>query len=225
MKKYVLLNKDTLKCEGNLVGSPRFWKFTVAILFALLWLVFWLFVAQTKNLKIANNEAALEKSNHNYCVDSLQEVIDYCNTMIEECNLHSFIGQLYIKRSNHTPCTKDNIWKFINTLDVWYPEYIMAQAIQESECGRTSPKGSNNLFGMTLPSNRETTAMNIGTSDKYSKYKNWELSVIDRVLWELYVFNYKKPTKKEYLKKLKSYAEDEHYLDKIGKISETYKKR
>ena len=78
---------------------------------------------------------------------------------------------------------------------------------------------------MTLPSNRETTAMNIGTSDKYSKYKNWELSVIDRVLWELYVFNYKKPTKKEYLKKLKSYAEDEHYLDKIGKIADTYKKR
>ena len=113
MKKYVLLNKDTLECEGNFVGSPRFWKFTVAILFALLWFVFWLFVAQTKNLKIANNEAALEKSNHNYCVDSLQEVIDYSNTMIEECNLHSFIGQLYIKRSNHTPCTKDNIWNQI----------------------------------------------------------------------------------------------------------------
>lgn len=225
MKKYVLLNKETLQNEGILIGTTRFWKFVVAFLFVSLLLVVWLLVAQTKKLQRVSDTAALEKIIHNNCVDSLQEVIDYSNTMIEECNLHSFIGQLYIKRTNHTPCNKENIWDFIKTLNVWYPEYIMAQAIQESSCGKTSPNGTNNLFGMTLPRNRETTAMNIGTSDRYAKYKNWQLSVIDRVLWELYVFNYKKPTKKEYIEKLKSYAEDEHYIDKIRKLSKNYKNK
>lgn len=225
MKKYVLLNKDTLKNEGVLVGSKHLWT---SLLFSLCFVGFVFmecFLIQMRNTRLLKEKLELNESVYMKNVDSLQCTIDYLNTMVEDCNLHSFIGQLYIKRTNHTPCNKENIWNFIKTLNVWYPEYIMAQAIQESSCGSTSPNGTNNLFGMKLPRNRETTAMNIGTSDRYAKYKNWELSVIDRVLWELYVFNYKKPTKKEYLEKLKTYAEDEHYIDKINKLSENYKNK
>lgn len=225
MKKYVLLNRDTLESEGVLVGTKKFWRIAILALIVLVVAFMGCFLMQLRKNISLKEKLELNENVYIKNVDSLQCAIDYSNTMVEECNLHSFIGQLYIKRTNHTPCNKENIWNFIKTLDVWYPEYVMAQVIQESSCGTTSPKGSNNLFGMTLPSNRETTAMNIGTSDRYAKYKNWELSVIDRVLWELYVFNYKKPTKKEYLKKLKSYAEDEHYIDKISKLSENYKSK
>lgn len=225
MKRYILLNSNTLENEGVLVGSKHLWAILLFSLFFVGYVFMVCFLIQMKNTRLLKEKLELNESVYMKNVDSLQCSIDHLNTMVEDCNLHSFIGQLYIKRTNHTTCNKENIWNFIKTLNVWYPEYIMAQAIQESSCGKASPNGTNNLFGMTLPRNRETTAMNIGSSDRYAKYKNWELSVIDRVLWELYVFNYKKPTKKEYLEKLKTYAEDKQYVDKITKLSKNYKNK
>ena len=158
-------------------------------------------------------------------VTGLKAEIDYANTMTEECGLHTEIGRRLISKETVGCPTRDEVWEYINELKPWYPDIIMAQAIQESSCGKTSPKGTNNLFGMGVPAKRETTALNAGQNDKYSVYKDWKMSVIDRVLWELYVFNYVKPTRSHYMAMLgnSNYAKSEGYGEKIEKISKDYR--
>lgn len=50
---------------------------------------------------------------------------------------------------------------------------------------------------------------------------NWQHSVIDRILWDEWVFSGKKPTKEQYMAKLGGvYAEDKQYVSKLNKIIE-----
>ena len=163
--------------------------------------------------------------------DSLSQSIDSIMTLAEIGTIHNLIGQVVIdkdarhKKHNEKPPTKEEVWEFVKLTNAWYPEYIMAQALLESGCGSMSPQGTNNLFGMTIPSRRETTASNVGSGERYAKYKHWKLSVIDRVLYELYVFKNHKPTREKYVQQLTNYAEDGTYTAKIEKIAENWRKK
>lgn len=223
MKEYYLMDKDSLENKGTVFGCRTLFRVSVLLLAALA-------VSLVLNLKQCvssrrshRDTCSMYEAMHRKSVDSMQADIDYAYTLVEECNLHSYIGRLFITKDASPKKTRDNVWEFIKELGVWYPEYIMAQAVAESGCGANTPSNSHNMFGMKVPVNRETTAINVGTGDIYAKYKNWELGVIDRVLWELHVFGYKKPSRKDYLKRLSAYAEDENYLPKIERIASEYR--
>ena len=76
-----------------------------------------------------------------------------------------------------------NLQQEIVKQGIKYPDIAMAQAKIES--GHfTSPifQENNNLFGMKLPSVRQTTA--IGKNRGHAKYKTWQDSVKDYKLWQ-----------------------------------------
>jgi uncharacterized FlgJ-related protein len=67
-------------------------------------------------------------------------------------------------------------------------------------------KTNNNLFGIKNAGKR----VQIGRKSKYNDYRhydNWQMSVIDRLLYEV-----------KYGTSLAGYAEDKSYFDKLGKI-------
>ena len=166
------------------------------------------------------------KDNLTAVTDSMQVVIDDARTETEVTILHATIGKLSIRRGNPQLPSKDSLWRFIKSMDPWYPEYIMAQAIQETSCGKNCKQpGSHNMFGMKRPCSRETTAVNIHTNENYARYKSWELGIIDRILWELNAFHGKKPTEAEYIEKLSSYGTAEGYAEKITIIAKGYKNK
>lgn len=224
MKKYIVIDKDTL--EQKTVIRQTEYRLLGGVGIALIALFFLLFVDAEVMRFLEKRNWRQEKTgilNSNVkTVDSLQNIIDSTETIILEYNLHAKIGKLYIRRGEHTPCNKDTIWGLIKDVNPWYPEYIMAQCIQESGCGKNQLEGYN-MFGMTLSTGRETTAYNVGSGDKYSKYKNWELGVMDRILWEINIFGHKKPSQDVYVSWLQRYAEDPNYVSKIESIAEGYR--
>ena len=94
MKKYVLLNRDTLESEGVLVGTKKFWRIAILALIVLVVAFMGCFLMQLRKNISLKEKLELNENVYTKNVDSLQCAIDYSNTMVEECNLHSFIGQL-----------------------------------------------------------------------------------------------------------------------------------
>jgi len=99
---------------------------------------------------------------------------------------------------------------------IMYPDIAFAQAVLESAHFK-SPLfiRANNLFGMKIPTKRPTTA--IGSTNGYSKYSNWNSSVLDYKLWQEFLFKRKGVmTRKEYILYIKKwYATDPNYIIKI----------
>lgn len=224
MKKYIVFDKDTL--EPKKIIRQLDYNLANGIGIALIALFAFLFIDVEIIRFLEKREWKKEKTEmlaaHAKTVDSLQSIVDSVETVIIDYNLHAKIGKLYIRRDVHTPCNKDTVWGLIKEINPWYPEYIMAQCIQESGCGKNQLAGYN-MFGMTLSTGRETTAYNVGSGDKYSKYKNWELSVMDRILWEINIFGHKKPSRDAYVSRLKKYAQDTNYVSKIENIARGYR--
>ena len=57
--------------------------------------------------------------------------------------------------------------------------------------------------------------------DTYNGYAiklNWQHSIIDRILWDRYMFKNKKPNKTDYIKSLSIYAEDPDYISKLKQV-------
>ena len=124
------------------------------------------------------------------------------------------------------PTDKDTVFKFICESGAWYPEVIMAQFQLESGL-MTSDVGKNALngFGMKKcgegPRSRPNLQIRGMDYHGYGMYMNWYHSVLDRVLWDLWVFSDKPATREAYLKGLinKRYAEDPDYISKINQIA------
>lgn len=112
----------------------------------------------------------------------------------------------------------DGIYEFIQTCGACYPDIIMAQCIIESGGGTSVlARDANNLFGMKRVTTRPTTQ--VGDVRGYGKYANWQSSVIDRCLWDAYVFKDGVPDREVYLNKIRAvYAEDRNYIAKIEKV-------
>ena len=226
MKKHYIYSSDSLKPEGIIKGNLKmmglYRVFIIISVFLTAFGVFQIIEENNRTERIySENESkvtALE--------DTIRNLRDSMETMVEINNLHSIIGKIVIEKPSkkhkaHAP-SKNDVWNFINECKPWYPEYIMAQAVLESSCGATSPKGTNNMFGMKIPNRRETTALNVGTMETYAKYAHWKLSVTDRILWEIFTFKGHKPSKDEYLKSLNGYAEDPAYLKKLENIASVW---
>lgn len=159
-----------------------------------------------------HNEANLQKQ-----VDTLTSRIDNITIAVED--LHALIGKYYLDKSKSEKLCDANVAALIYSCRAYYPDIIMAQYKLESGRGTSNVyKRTNNLFGMKKTFYRETCRNASKDNNGYAEYHNWQLSVIDRVLWDVDRFN-TKPTRDEYLAVLaKVYAEDPHYVDKIENI-------
>lgn len=92
-------------------------------------------------------------------------------------------GMMTQDQAAQYPFSQQSLQQEIVKQGIKYPDIALAQAKIES--GHfTSPifKENNNLFGMKLPGQRQTTA--IGKNRGHAKYKSWQDSVKDYKLWQ-----------------------------------------
>ena len=105
-------------------------------------------------------------------------------------------------------------------MGIKFPDVVFAQAVLET--GHFTSKlfrDSNNLFGMKVPSKRET--LSVGKiKGGYAVFENWEKSVNDYLLWQDYILRNKNiNSQKEYLKLIdRIYAENEKYVLLLHRI-------
>lgn len=138
----------------------------------------------------------------------------------QEQNLYTFIGEYSFLKNEKIPTNDSVVYEFIKTTGCWYPDIVMAQYVIESNHGKSMlSQEYNNCFGMKYVGNkgrRNTQLPDVKGYGDYGVYINWQLSVVDRQLWDHRVFEASKPTKDYYLNILgKIYAEDINYIDKI----------
>jgi flagellum-specific peptidoglycan hydrolase FlgJ len=131
--------------------------------------------------------------------------------------------QVQIGSNTEQSITKESLYEQIKKYGIKFPDVVFAQAILES--GQFTSmlfKSANNLFGMKIPTKRESSA-NGKTKSGYSSYEDWNFSVYDYFLWQDYMLRNKGDlTKNQYLALLgKVYAEDPQYVNKLKRrISE-----
>ena len=102
--------------------------------------------------------------------------------------------------------------------EVEFPDIVFAQAMLESG-NLTSKicKENNNLFGMKVPSKRETLAT--GQKYGYAKYSYWQESIADYYLYQRMLFSKRDYTRKEYLAHInKTYSETKGYVNRLNRI-------
>lgn len=118
------------------------------------------------------------------------------------------------------PLTHKTLYQEIQKYGIKYPDIVFAQAILET--GHfTSPlfKESNNLFGMKMPSKRETLA--IGKERRgFAVFNHWSTSINDYLLWQNYILEkHDVKTKSDYFNLLDDiYATNEKYVLLLKKI-------
>ena len=165
-------------------------------------------------------------------VHEYAEMVHNLNDIIEKEDEYDTlcrkITDAVLEGEKNTEFNDSIVFDYIKSCKAWYPEIIMAQFKIES-CSGTSElaKKSNNFFGMKVVSGKRKhfTTQRCGDNyHGYAVYDNWKLSIIDKILWEHFAFNDRKPSKTEYLNAHGRYAEDEEYLAKISKFAKQYEK-
>jgi len=117
------------------------------------------------------------------------------------------------------------VYEIICECGAWYPDIIMAQYQIESGSGKsTLAKSANNLFGMRIAMRRPTTQLSGMSNGGYGVYLNWEHSIIDRILWERWIFKGEMPSREAYMNRLAAiYAESPCYRETIEATAQKYK--
>jgi hypothetical protein len=121
--------------------------------------------------------------------------------------------------------SKQNLWCQIKESGIKFPEFVFAQAVLESGHFTSNLfKLNNNLFGMRIPTKRETVAVGRSKSG-YAIYDHWTQSVNDYMLFQNYVINVRGYNTKEkyigYLNRL--YSESDGYVKKLNTIIKNHK--
>ena len=144
--------------------------------------------------------------------------------IIQDNRLCNIIGAYTILNQNTVDPTVENVEALVIICECWYPDIIMAQYHLESSKGTSYvAKKNKNLFGMKKAWTRKSVRCRAFDNQGYAIYNNWQLSVVDRIFWEEHEFNGVKPSKEQYLARIKKiYAKDEHYIEKIKKIAKDY---
>lgn len=119
--------------------------------------------------------------------------------------------------------SKKSLYEQIIKYGIKFPDIVFAQAILESgEFTSKLFKSANNLFGMKVPTKRESARIG-STQNGYSKYGDWMFSVYDYSLWQDHMLKTRDDiTKKQYFALLgRVYADDPKYVSKLKqRISE-----
>jgi hypothetical protein len=127
---------------------------------------------------------------------------------------YSMLGE-YQKKEHKMEALNDSIQKknlkvvdeYIESLPFKNKNLIKKQYRIESNYLKSKlVKTNNNLFGIKNAGKRQQAGIKCNIND-YRKYSTWQLSVIDRLLYEV-----------KYGTSLKGYAEDAQYFEKLNKI-------
>jgi hypothetical protein len=160
---------------------------------------------------IERNDHELKIKKLNYWIVILSLVIlslFYANYMA-----YSMLGD-YQKKEHQMEVLNDTIQKmnlktvdeYIESLPFKNKNLVKAQFRLESNYLKSSlVKTNNNLFGMKA-SSRKHTYKNI--KNGYANYSTWQMSVLDRLMYEIYVGT-----------SLVGYAEDLNYKQKLQNIN------
>ena len=171
-----------------------------SIISAILCMIFWfwfLFMFVKYHQEKSNNEILTEK------IQKEEQIL----------SLEYSIGYWFINTPEEINDTV--LYQFLLDNNAWYPDILLKQAkIESANYSSNVYKNTNNLYGMKKVGKRQTTQLN-NTYNGYGSYNNWCLSVLDRMLWDMFVFKGEKPSREEYLKEMSMYAEDENYLTKL----------
>lgn len=115
--------------------------------------------------------------------------------------------------------THDRVKEALQTLQVEHPHIVYAQMRLESGNYQSRlSKTNRNYFGMKEPRNR--TTVSLGERNGYASYRNWYYSIVDYVLWQRQFAC--GLTENDYLCRLKAYAQDSTYINKVKNIAKTY---
>jgi hypothetical protein len=198
MERYDKNLQDTLPEKMNKMGHKYITVCLVAVIIAVS------FIAM---IFINNEQSKILKSQ--------QELIaKYRTELLHEeliITLEQEIGHYMLQPNSEV---NDSIlYEFLKSNNVWFPDILLAQAKLESGNYSSSIyRRNNNLYGMKECSKRQTTQTSI--KNGYGVYNNWQLSVLDRIFWDVFTFK-EQPTEDEYLEALKSYVQDSSYIAKI----------
>lgn len=139
----------------------------------------------------------------------------------------------YIKASESTntnvkvdsTLTEQNIFMVLLRNNIKYPEVVLSQIMIETGYLKSRLcRKNNNLLGMTVPSKRETTALN---ESGYAKYANWFECIADYKLYQDFVFSkHTFTSKNQYIAYLqKNYAKSPNYKSRLIQLSKEYELR
>lgn len=115
--------------------------------------------------------------------------------------------------------THNRVKEVLQALQVEHPHVVYAQMRLESGNYQSRlSKTNHNYFGMKEP--RKRTTVSLGERNGYASYHNWCYSVVDYVLWQRQFAC--GLTENDYLCRLKAYAQDSTYINKIKNIAKNY---
>lgn len=219
------------KYEGHRVGIigkneivldfKSYWPTWVFILILVIYLavVSW-FVADKLQMQFEHNkELVLEN-------ETLKEYIE----VAEFDNRLEILAGRYATSRTPIPKDKNEIYKMVVQSGAWYPEIIMAQLILESNTGTSSIAiNARNMYGMKKVGENGRPTLQIPGVDwnGYGMYLNWQHSILDRVLWDFWLFKKIKPaTREEYLNRIDGvYAEDPDYIKKVLALASEWEQK
>lgn len=226
--KTSIYNSDTLELIGDYKeGQVGIMKENEMVLdFRSYWPTWLIFISLVIGLCIASWKVSDE-----YCV-ALHKInqLEAENSQLKshigitehELNVEILAGK-YATLRTPTPTDMNEVYKMCVQSGAWYPEIIMAQFILESGSGTSNiALNARNFYGMKYIGTKgrptlQIPSMNVGG---YGMYLNWQHSILDRVLWDDYMFNKTIPSREQYLNKISGiYAEDPDYIDKILRIA------
>ena len=201
MKRYNNLLEDTLpqRYEQDIKKYRYKVHFNFFIIVSLIILIIWAVYSYEKALS--------QKVN-----DSNKDIV---TTELTEKTIEQHIGEAILYPAKEI---NDSIlYAYLEEINAWYPDILLAQAkIESASYTSTVFKKANNLYGMKQVYSRfhcQTSSFN-----SYGGYDSWKLSVLDRVLYDLFVFDSIKPERDIYLKQLRNYAESQNYIEIINKV-------
>lgn len=121
--------------------------------------------------------------------------------------------------------TEMNIYNMLIINGIKYPEVVLSQIMIET--GYLSSKlvrTHNNLLGMTVPSKRETTAIN---KNGFARYITWIDCIVDYKFYQDYVLSrHDIKTRAQYIAFLhKNYAKSPTYKKRLTQLSKEYELR
>ena len=149
--------------------------------------------------------------------------VEILSTAATDHNVELLAGKYATFRSS-IPKDQDEIYRMCVESGAKHPEVIMAQLIIESASGTSNVyQNSNNLYGMKRVSSKGRPTLQIPETDYcgYGKYLNWQHSILDRVLWDKWIFRKTgiPDDVNVYLDKIGDiYAEDPGYIKKVRGI-------
>lgn len=159
-------------------------------------------------------------------VEANKQLVEYIEVAEYDLNVELLAGR-YATSRTLVPTDMNEVYKMCVQSGAWYPEIIMAQFIIESGTGTSRlAKKARNFYGMKYIGTKGRPTLQIPNENVngYGMYLNWQHSILDRVLWDDWVFSKTKPeTREAYLAKINGvYAEDPNYIKKVLAIADDW---